>query len=124
MLSRVKTLIVASCLAIAAPATAGTLADALAKSDARAIKSLRATPDDAAARCTLGAVYAKRGDLPRASLYLAGCGDLALPAEISADVARAALRVSFGWASTEADADAALAALTKIAARRELAGAA
>lgn len=39
-------------------------------------------------------------------------------------LAKAALRVSFGWASTEADVDAALAALNKIAARRTLAGAA
>lgn len=43
---------------------------------------------------------------------------------VSADLAKAALRVSFGWASTEADVDAALAALNKIAARRTLAGAA
>ncbi len=40
------------------------------------------------------------------------------------DLAKAALRVSFGWASTEADVDAALAALNTIAARRTLAGAA
>ncbi len=40
------------------------------------------------------------------------------------DLAKCALRVSFGWASTEADVDACLAALNKIASRRKLAGAA
>ena len=39
-------------------------------------------------------------------------------------LARAALRVSFGWASKDSDVDAAIAALTKISARRTLAGAA
>jgi cysteine desulfurase len=43
---------------------------------------------------------------------------------VAPDLAKAALRVSFGWASKEADADAALAALRAIAARRALAGAA
>lgn len=43
---------------------------------------------------------------------------------VAPDLAKAALRVSFGWASGEADVDAALAALNKIAARRTLAGAA
>ncbi len=42
---------------------------------------------------------------------------------VAPDLSRAALRVSFGWASTDADVEAALAALTTIAARRELAGA-
>lgn len=40
------------------------------------------------------------------------------------EIARAALRVSFGWASTQADVDACLDALNKIAARRTLVGAA
>ena len=43
---------------------------------------------------------------------------------VAPDVAKAALRVSFGWASKEDDVDAALAALGRIAARRALAGAA
>lgn len=43
---------------------------------------------------------------------------------VAPDLARSALRVSFGWGSVEADVDAALAALTTIAARRQLAGAA
>lgn len=36
---------------------------------------------------------------------------------VSEDIARSALRVSFGWNSTEADAHAAIAALAKLAAR-------
>jgi cysteine desulfurase len=39
---------------------------------------------------------------------------------VAADLAKCALRVSFGWASTDADVDVALAALTKIAARRRV----
>jgi len=42
----------------------------------------------------------------------------------SPDLAKAALRVSFGWNSTDADVEACLAALNKIAARRSLRGAA
>jgi cysteine desulfurase len=43
---------------------------------------------------------------------------------VAPSLAKCALRVSFGWASTEADVDPALAALNKIAARRVLEGAA
>ncbi len=43
---------------------------------------------------------------------------------VAPEVAKAALRVSFGWASKEEDVNAALAALGRIAARRALAGAA
>jgi len=75
-------------LALTASADAGTLADAIARHDAAAVKALRAQVTDPASRCTLGVVYARRSDLPRAALYLAGCGDADLPAEISADVAR------------------------------------
>lgn len=53
----------------------------------------------------------------RASRVLSAMG-------VAPDLAKAALRVSFGWASKEADVDVALAALMKIAARRTLAGAA
>lgn len=73
----------------ASNADAGVYADAFAKSDKRAIATLREHEDDAAARCTLGAIYAKKHDLPRATLYLAGCSDVELPDEISAIVARA-----------------------------------
>jgi hypothetical protein len=67
-------------------AYAGEYADALAKSDKAAIDALKAK-NDPAARCTLGAIYAKKNDLPRASLYLANCENL--PEEISAEVAKA-----------------------------------
>ncbi len=69
----------------AGPASAGPLGEALAKSD---ITGLRAQLPDPAARCTLGAVYAKKKDLPRAALHLAGCDEVALPEDVSAQVAR------------------------------------
>jgi len=53
----------------------------------------------------------------RSSRVLAAMG-------VAPELARAALRVSFGWASKLDDADAALAALGKISARRALVGAA
>lgn len=53
----------------------------------------------------------------RSSRILAAMG-------VAPDLAKSALRVSFGHASAESDADAALAALNKIAGRRALAGAA
>lgn len=43
---------------------------------------------------------------------------------VAPEVAKAALRVSFGWSSAETDVDATLAALSKITARRALVGAA
>ncbi|MGN6110147.1 MAG: hypothetical protein ACTHU0_33890, partial [Kofleriaceae bacterium] len=49
---------------------------------------LRLQRADLAARCTLGAIYARRGDLSRAALHLAGCEDAALPDEIAAAVAK------------------------------------
>jgi hypothetical protein len=82
----VKTWFVLAGLGVAQAAHAGEYADALAKSDKAAIATLKAK-NDPAARCTLGAIYAKKNDLPRASLYLANCEDL--PEEISADVAKA-----------------------------------
>ena len=53
----------------------------------------------------------------RASRVLAAMG-------VAPDLAKSALRVSFGWASRESDVDAALAALSKISSRRALQGAA
>lgn len=53
----------------------------------------------------------------RSSRVLAAMG-------LAPDLAKSALRVSFGYASAESDADAALTALNKIAHRRALAGAA
>ncbi|MDQ3337667.1 MAG: hypothetical protein M4D80_21095 [Myxococcota bacterium] len=81
-------------LGIAANADAGVYADAFAKSDKGAIATLRAQKEDAAARCTLGAIYAKKNDLSRASLYLSGCSDLELPTDISETVARASRDVT------------------------------
>jgi cysteine desulfurase len=53
----------------------------------------------------------------RSSRVLAAMG-------VAPELAKSALRVSFGYSSEERDAEAALAALTKIAQRRALAGAA
>ncbi|HWU89903.1 MAG TPA: hypothetical protein VN253_21725, partial [Kofleriaceae bacterium] len=77
-------------LTLAAPAHAGPLADALARGDDAAIAALRARPIDAGVRCTLGAIYARRGDLPRAGLLLADCDEAALPEEVARPVARVA----------------------------------
>ncbi|MEO8699649.1 MAG: hypothetical protein ABI867_06375 [Kofleriaceae bacterium] len=74
--------------ALAGEAAAGPLADALARHGDRDVDSLRAQRADVGARCTLGAVYAKRNDLSRAALYLTDCGDAELPDEVAADVAR------------------------------------
>ncbi|MFT3726641.1 MAG: cysteine desulfurase family protein [Terricaulis sp.] len=53
----------------------------------------------------------------RSSRVLAAMG-------VAPNLAKAALRVSFGWNSTDAEVDACLAALTKVAQRRAIAGAA
>ncbi|CAN5707240.1 hypothetical protein BH11MYX3_BH11MYX3_39090 [soil metagenome] len=71
-------------------AAAGPLGDALGKSD---VAGLRNQLGDPAARCTLGAVFAKQADLPRAALYLTGCGELTLPEDVAEPVARAAREV-------------------------------
>ena len=86
-MTRVAILVV---LASARVAAASPLADAVAKHDDAAVASLRAQlPGDAPLRCTLGAVYAARGDLARADLYLAGCDAAALDADLAEPVARA-----------------------------------
>ncbi|MBS1119476.1 MAG: hypothetical protein H6Q90_1704 [Deltaproteobacteria bacterium] len=72
----------------AAPAEAGSLSEALASHSDKDVIALRGRRDELAARCTLGAVYARRNDLSRAALYLRGCDDATLPAEISTEVAR------------------------------------
>ncbi|HSS01340.1 MAG TPA: hypothetical protein VLM79_29980 [Kofleriaceae bacterium] len=76
---------------VATPADASPLSDALARHTAADVTMLRAQRTDVAARCTLGAIYARRNDLPRAALYLTGCEDAALPDDIAGPV-RAALR--------------------------------
>jgi hypothetical protein len=70
----------------AAPAAASPLSDALARHGDAEIAALRPRAAEPAARCTLGAIYGRRGDLPRAALYLAGCGDADLPDDIAAAV--------------------------------------
>lgn len=68
-------------------AAAGPLSEALAKSDVAGLRAQRSEP---AARCTLGAVYAKQHDLPRAALYLTDCEEVALPDDVAAEVTRTA----------------------------------
>ena len=77
------------CLA-AAPAAAGPLADSLKRHSERDVATLRDQRSDVGARCTLGAVYAKRKDLSRAHLYLAGCVDATLPDEVASEVVKIA----------------------------------
>jgi hypothetical protein len=75
----------------AAPAAASPLADALARHGDAEVAALRPRIAEPAARCTLGAIHARRGDLPRAALYLTGCDDADLPDDIAAAV-RGAVR--------------------------------
>ena len=79
--------IVAMCVVIGR-ADAGVLGDALQRHSDRDVAALRALRPDVAAGCTLGAVYARRNDLPRAALYLTNCDDAALPDDVAAEVAR------------------------------------
>lgn len=69
-------------------AAASPLSEALARHSDRDVAALRDQRTDPAARCTLGAVYAQRNDLSRAALYLSGCEDAELPAEIAGGVAK------------------------------------
>ncbi|MDX2087432.1 MAG: hypothetical protein SFX73_06270 [Kofleriaceae bacterium] len=83
--ARILALVVAS----AATAEASPLADAIARHSEADVSTLRGQlPGDPATRCTLGAVYAKRNDLSRAMLYLEGCADATLPADIADEIAR------------------------------------
>jgi hypothetical protein len=59
------------------------LSEAIARHGEADVSALRARRDDPAARCALGAVYARRNDLPRAALYLAGCEHADLPDDIA-----------------------------------------
>jgi hypothetical protein len=74
-----------------ATADASPLSDAIARHGAADVTALRARRADVAARCTLGAVHARRNDLPRAALYLTDCDDAALPDDVAVLV-RAAVR--------------------------------
>ena len=72
-----------------ARAHASPLSDAIARHADADVATLRAQlPGDASVRCTLGTVYAKRNDLPRAFLYLDDCAEAALPDDIAMDVVR------------------------------------
>jgi hypothetical protein len=82
--------IAAAVATAAAPAAASPLSDALARHGDADITALRPRAAEPAARCTLGAIHARRGDLPRAALYLAGCGDTDLPADIAPAIRAAA----------------------------------
>ena len=76
-------------------ASAGSLADALSRHAPADVDALRAQlPGDAAIRCTLGAIYAKRGDLSRASVYLTDCEDAPLPAELGEPIRKLAVDTS------------------------------
>jgi hypothetical protein len=91
----VKGWLVAAIVGTAAPALAGAgragpLADALSRHGEADITALRAQARTSAdARCTLGAIYAKLGDLPRAALFLDGCDGAKLDPDIADAVARA-----------------------------------
>jgi hypothetical protein len=90
----VKAWLVAAMVGTAAPALAGAgragpLADALSRHGEADIAALRAQRSSADARCTLGAIYAKLGDLPRAALFLDGCDAAKLAPDIADAVARA-----------------------------------
>lgn len=72
---------------LAGVAHAGGFADAIARHDKADVDALRAQlPGDATIKCTLGAVYAKRGDYPRAAIYLEGCDDATLPEDIGVPI--------------------------------------
>src|SRR5215510_5143015 len=75
--------------AMVSPAAAGPLGDAIARHGDADVAALHQQLGDVAARCTLGAVYAKRGDLSRARLYLDSCDDAPLPEDIAPTVVRA-----------------------------------
>lgn len=76
-------------VAAAATAEAGPLAAAIARHAEADVTALRGQLPDAATRCALGTVYAKRNDLSRAMLFLEGCADAPLPEDIRTEVVRA-----------------------------------
>jgi len=80
---------IALLLLVPAVAEAGPLANALARHGAADVTALRGQ-SDVATRCTLGAIYAKRGDLTRAGLYLDGCDDSELPEEVAVEIGKLA----------------------------------
>ena len=90
---------VAASAAPGAPGAAGAMDDALAaalsRHSAADVEALRARrDDDVPTRCTLGAVYAARGDVVRASFFLAGCLDAELADSIAVRVRTAAREIA------------------------------
>ena len=73
-------------LLIAGPAAASPLGDALIHHGDAEVAMLRGRLDDPVARCTLGAVYGRRGDLPRAALFLDGCDTVGLDPEFASPI--------------------------------------
>jgi hypothetical protein len=90
MIARLAAVVAALVPCLAPAAHAGTLADALSRGDDAAIAALRAESADAAARCTLGAVYARRGELARAGFYLEDCAGAELPDDIGPTIRKVA----------------------------------
>jgi len=77
-------------------------ADAIARHADADVAALRAQlPGDANVRCMLGAIYAARGDLSRASLYLQPCSNADLADDIAQPVARARREVHAKLAASE-----------------------
>ena len=79
----------------------GPLGDAIGRHDKAAIAMLRATLPDVAARCALGAVYAKLGDKIRAALFLDGCDAATLDPEIADAVTREQARIDCGLEASQ-----------------------
>jgi hypothetical protein len=75
-------------MAVVRTVAASPLSDALTRHGEADVAALRPRTGDVAARCTLGAIYARRNDLPRAALYLADCAHADLPDDIAAAVQR------------------------------------
>ncbi len=86
----------------AGTAAADPRADAISRHADADVAELRAQlPGDANVRCTLGAVYAARGDLSRASLYLEPCSDAQLADDLAQPIARARREVRAKLATSE-----------------------
>jgi hypothetical protein len=85
--------LVATIACAAGSASAGPLADAIARHGADDVAALRGKLPDPQARCALGAVLAKRGDKIRAALFFDGCESVKLDADIADTVAHERARV-------------------------------
>ncbi|HWO25846.1 MAG TPA: hypothetical protein VNO30_44230 [Kofleriaceae bacterium] len=90
MIARLAAVVAALVPCLAPAAHAGTLADAFARGDDAAVSALRAQGADAAARCTLGTIYARRGELARAGFYLEDCANAELPDDVGPAIRKVA----------------------------------